>query len=206
MPTLVVIAYGDETSAATAGEQAQRLARYLEIGSDAIAVARRDGHGRFHLTTNHRPAAGEVSWGIVWMLVFALLFDRPSPDRRHETDAGTDDGIDAGSHPGTGGRSDDSTDDGTAPLLGMIAGSGVDEAFRVRVRDRLTPGTSALFLALGVARPDRAVEMLGQYGGELLQTTMTPAGLAALREALHGRPDRLAGTVSAGRVRAPGSG
>ena len=202
MPTLVVIAYGDETSAATAGEQAQRLARYLEIGPDAIAVARRDGHGRFHLTTNHRPAAGEVSWGIVWMLVFTLLFDRPSPDRRHETDAG----IDAGSHPGTGGRSDDSADDGTAPLLGMIAGSGVDEAFRVRVRDRLTPGTSALFLALGVAPPDRAVEMLGQYGGEPLQTTWTPAGLAALREALHGRRDRLADTVSAGRARAPGSG
>ena len=199
MPTLVVIAYGDETSAATAGEQAQRLARYLEIGPDAIAVARRDGHGRFHLTTNHRPAAGEVSWGIVWMLVFALLFDRPSPDRRHETDAG----IDAGT--GTGGGTDGGTD-GTAPLLGMIASSGVDEAFRVRVRDRLTAGTSALFLALGAARPDRAVEMLGQYGGELLQTTMTPAGLAALREALHGRPDRLAGTVSAGRVRAPGSG
>jgi len=196
MPTLVVIAYGDETSAATAGEQAQRLARHLEIGPDAIAVARRDGHGRFHLTTNHRPAAGEVSWGIVWMLVFALLFDRPSSDRRHETDAG----IDAGTGIGGG------TDGGTAPLLGMIAGSGVDEAFRVRVRDRLTPGTSALFLALGAARPDRAVEMLGQYGGELLQTTMTPAGLAALREALHGRPDRLAGTVSAGRARAPGSG
>ena len=185
MPTtLVVIAYADDTSAATAGEQAQRIARHLEIEPDAVAVARRDRHGRFHLTTNHRPVTGEVSWGIVWMLVFALLFDPPPPDRRHAT--GTGGGIDR--------------------LLEMITGSGVDEAFRVRVRDRLTPGTSALFLALGTGRSERVVEVLGPYGGELLQTTMTEAGLAALREALHDGPGGPAGAVSAGRARAPGSG
>jgi uncharacterized membrane protein len=179
VPTLVVIAYADETSAATAGEQAQRLVRHLEIEPDAIAVARRDGHGLLHLTTNHRPVAGDVSWGIFWMLVFALLFDPPSPDRANGTDAGVDD------------------------LLEMIARSGVDEPFRARVRDRLIPGTSALFLALGAARPDRIVEVLGQYGGELLQTTMTADQVAALREAVHGD-----GTtpVSAGRDRAPGTG
>ena len=30
--------------------------------------------------------------------------------------------------------------------------------------------------------------MLGQYGGEVLQTTMSAAGLAALQEALYGGP------------------
>ena len=45
MPTLSVIAYRDETSAATAGEQVQRLVRHLRIEPDAIAVARRDGTG-----------------------------------------------------------------------------------------------------------------------------------------------------------------
>ena len=180
MPTLVVIAYADETSAATAGEQAQRLVRHLEIETDAIAEARRDGHGQLHLTTNHRPVAGDVSWGIFWMLVFALLFDPPSP-REEETGSGMD------------------------ALLEMIAGSGVDESFQVQVRDRLTPGTSALFLALGAARPDRIPEILGQYGGELLQTTVTADRFAALREAVHGG-GTTAGAVSAGRDPAPGTG
>lgn len=182
MPTLVVVAYRDETSAATAGEQAHRLVRHLEIEPDAVAVARRDGHGRFHLTTNHQPVAGDVSWGMVWMLVFALLFGPPSPGRRHDADVGID------------------------PLLEMIAGSGVDEPFQARVRDRLGPGTSALFLALGTAGSDRVVEVLGQYGGELLQTTMTAAELAALRKALHGLPATGPAAVIAGRDRAPGTG
>lgn len=182
MPTLVVVAYRDETSADTAGEQAQRLVRQLEVETDAIAVVRRDGHGRFHLTTNHHPVAGEVNWGIVWMLVFALLFDPPSPGRGDRAEAG----IDA--------------------LLGMIAGSGVDEPFQAEVRGRLVPGTSALFLALGATGPDRVVEVLGQFGGELLHTTMSAARLGALREALHGGPAIGPAAVSAGRGRAPGTG
>ena len=182
MPTLIVVAYRDETSAATAGEQAQRLVRHLDVQPDAIAVARRDGHGRLHLTTNHRPVAGDVSWGILWMLIFALVFDPASPDRQDRTDAGLD------------------------ALLEMIAGSGVDEPFQAEVRDRLAPGTSALFLALGTAGPDRVMEVLGQYGGELLQTTMTAAQLAALRETLHGGQATGPAAVSAGRDRAPGTG
>jgi uncharacterized membrane protein len=185
MPTLVVIAYRDETSAATAGEQAQRLVRHLQIEPDAVAVVRRDGDGRFHLTTNHHPVAGEVAWGLVWMLVFGLLLAPPAPGGRHDGDAGAD-----------------------APL-GMIAASGIDEAFRAAVRDRLDPGTSALFLALGTGRPDRVVEVLGEYGGEVLQATMTADQLAALQQALHGGPVSASSStepVSAGRDRAPGTG
>ena len=114
MPTLVVIAYRDETSAATAGEQVQRLVRHLRIEPDAIAVVRRDRDGRFHLTTNHHPVGGDVTWGMVWMLVFELLFDPPSPGRPDDA------GLDA--------------------LLELVAGSGVDERFQAEVRDRLGPG------------------------------------------------------------------
>ena len=183
MPTLVVIAYRDETSATTAGEEAQRLVRHLGIEPDAIAVVRRDAAGRFQLTTNHHPVAGDATWGMVWMLVFELLFAAPSttrPDRPH--DAGLD------------------------PLLQMVAG-GVDERFQAEVRDRLDLGTSALFLALGTGPSDRLVEVLGPFGGEVLQTTMAAATLAALREALYGA--RAAGSepaLSAGRDPARGTG
>lgn len=181
MPTLSVIAYRDETSAATAGEQVQRLVRHLRIEPDAIAVVRRDRDGRYHLTTNHHPVGGDVAWGMVWMLVFALLFDRPSPGRPDGA------GLDA--------------------LLELLAGSGVDERFQAEVRDRLGPGTSALFLGLEAGQPDRVVDVLGQYGGEVLQATMSAAGLAALQEVLYGGPpDGSEPALSAGRDPVRGTG
>jgi uncharacterized membrane protein len=178
MPTLVVIAYRDETSAATAGEQVQRLVRHLRIEPDAIAVVRRDRDGRYHLTTNHHhPVARDVAWGTVWTLVFALLF-APAP-----------------------------ADAGLRALLELVAAGGLDERFRTEIRDRLDPGTSALFLALGDEQLDRVVDVLGSYGGEVLQTTMTGGQLAALQEALHGGAAPVAEpALSAGRDRARGTG
>jgi uncharacterized membrane protein len=173
MPTLVVVAYRDETSAATAGEQVQRLVRHLRIEPDAVAVVRRDRDGRFHLTTNHHPVAGEVTWGMVWMLAFELLLTRPTA------------GLEA--------------------LSELVAGS-VDERFRSGIRDRLGPGTSALFLAVEDGQPDRVVEVLGPYGGEVLRTTITAARLAALQEALHGAAVAAAPALSAGRVPTRGTG
>jgi uncharacterized membrane protein len=183
MPTLVVLAYRDETSAATAGEHAQRLVRHLGIEPDAVAVVRRDRDGRFHLTTNHHPVAGDATWGMVWMLVFALLFAPPRPGRPY--------------------------DEGLGALLEMIGASGVDRRFQAEVRARLDPGTSALFLAVRTGPTDRVVEVLGHYGGEVLQTTMTAAQLAALQEVLHGGPAATSGpaaALSAGRGRGRGTG
>ncbi|HEY7103751.1 MAG TPA: DUF1269 domain-containing protein [Mycobacteriales bacterium] len=178
MPTLVVLAYRDETSAAAAGEQVQRLVRHLRIEPDTVAVVRRDRDGRFHLTTNHQPVAGELSWGIGWMLVFALLF-APPPDRQ------ADAGLDA--------------------LLELVAAGGLDGRVQAEIRERLGPGTSALFLALdGEEQTDRLVDVLGPYGGQALRTTMSADRLAALQEALHGAAEALA--LSGGRDPARGSG
>jgi uncharacterized membrane protein len=180
MPTLAVIAYRDETSAATAGEQVQRLVRHLGIEPDAIAVVRRDRDGRFHLTTNHHPVAGDVTWAMVWMLVFALLFARPSP-----------------------GRPDDTGLDG---LLELLVAGGLDERFQADVLDRLDPGTSALFLGLGAGPPDRVVDVLGDYGGEVLPATISAAGLAAVQEVLYGRAAGSEPALSAGPDPARGTG
>lgn len=176
MPSLVVLTYRDETAAATAGEQVQRLVRHLRIEPEAVAVVRRDRDGRFHLTTNHQPAAGGVSSGLVWMLVFALLFAAP-PGRP----AGA--GLDA--------------------VLELVTAGGLDGRFQDELRDRLGPGTSALFL-LAEGGTDRLVEVLGPYGGALLRTTMSAERLAALREALPAAAEAMA--LSGGRDRAPGTG
>ena len=176
MPTLVVLTYRDETSATTAGEQVQRLVRHLRIEPEAVAVVRRDRDGWFHLTTNHQPAAGEVSSGLVWMLVSALLFAAP-PAR--PAGAGLD------------------------PVLELVNAGGLGGHFQEELRDRLGPGTSGLFV-LAEGGTDRLVDVLGPYGGDLLRTTMSAERLAALREALPAAAEAMA--LSGGRGRAPGSG
>jgi uncharacterized membrane protein len=157
MPTLVVIAYRDETSAAAAGEQVHRLVRHLRVEPDATAVVRRDGDGRYHLTTNHHPVTGDVSWALVWMLMFAPLVG-PVP-----ADAGLD------------------------PAPELVAAGAVDPRFLAAIRDRLDPGTSALLLAVGAGAADRVVGVLRPYGGEVLRTTPTEAQLAVLRQLADGR-------------------
>ena len=55
---LIAIGYPDETTAAVAAQEAERLAKDLILQPDAIAVIARDKSGKYHVTTNHNPVAG----------------------------------------------------------------------------------------------------------------------------------------------------
>ena len=57
MAELVAIGYPDETTAAVAAQEAERLAKDLILQPDAIAVIVRDKSGKYHVTTNHNPVA-----------------------------------------------------------------------------------------------------------------------------------------------------
>jgi uncharacterized membrane protein len=48
------------------------------------------------------------------------------------------------------------------------------------------PGTSALFLMLEKATPDKAVEALSKYGGTVLKTSLSKDDEQELQDALHG--------------------
>jgi uncharacterized membrane protein len=80
------------------------------------------------------------------------------------------------------------------PLLGMAVGAaagalggsmadvGIDDSFIKRVRDSITPGTSAVFLMTSDAVVDRVVEALRGYDAELIQTNLSRDDEAKLRE------------------------
>jgi uncharacterized membrane protein len=48
------------------------------------------------------------------------------------------------------------------------------------------PGTSALFLMLEKATPDKAVEALSKYGGTVLKTSLSKDDEKEFQDALHG--------------------
>jgi uncharacterized membrane protein len=160
MATLVAIGYPDETTASAAADEVQRLARDLIIEPDQVAVINRDIEGKFHVTTSHHAVAGGTSWGMFWGLLFGMLFFIPFF------------GMAIGA--------------GLGALIGKVEKTGIDREFQNQVRDMLQPGTSALFLVVEKATPDKAAEALSRFGGTVLKSSLSKDAEQELQQALHG--------------------
>ena len=160
MADLIAIGYPDETTAEAAAEEARRLAKDLIIQPDAIAVIVRDDEGGYHVHTNHHLVGGGATWGMFWGFLFGLLFFIPVF------------GMAIGA--------------GMGALFGKLAKTSIDKQFQEQVRDMVQPGTSALFLVIEKATPDRAIDAMSKYGGTVLKTSLSKQDEQELQNALHG--------------------
>ena len=159
MATLVAIGYPDETTADEARKTVQRLEADLIIQADQVAAISRDQAGKFHTTTSHNAsAAGGAVWGGFWGLLFGLLFFIPF----------------AGGAIGAG----------FGALFGHLGKNAIDQTFQQQVRDYVQPGTSALFMIIEKATPDKAIAALEQYGGTVIRTSLSDEDTAKLQDAL----------------------
>ncbi|HYA51433.1 MAG TPA: DUF1269 domain-containing protein [Streptosporangiaceae bacterium] len=160
MADLIAIGYKDETTAEAAADEARRLAKDLTIEPDAIAVIVRDAEGKFHVHTSHHSVEDGTTWGMLWGLLFGALFFVPFL------------GVAVGA--------------GLGAIMGRITRAGVDNDFQEQARDLLQPGTSALFLMVDKATPDRVVDALSHYGGTVLKSSLSEEGEKELKDALRG--------------------
>ena len=62
---------------------------------------------------------------------------------------------------------------GLGALMGKLTKNSIDKQFQEQVRGMLEPGTSALFLMLEKATPDKAVEAMSKYGGTVPKTSLS---------------------------------
>ena len=170
MATLVAIGYPDMGTAEDARQTVQRLESELIIQADQVAAIVRDQDGKYHVTTTHGGAStgGGAAWGGFWGLLFGLLFFVPFF------------GLAFGA--------------GMGALFGHMGEKGIDKAFQQQVRDYVKPGTSALFMVIEQATPDKAVAALEQYGGTVIKTSLSDEDTKRLQEAL--TPDASAGAAS----------
>jgi uncharacterized membrane protein len=162
MATLVAIGYPDQGTAEEARGTVQQLEAELVIQADQVAAISRDLEGKYHVHTTHGGAstgAGAV-WGGFWGLLFGMLFFVPF----------------AGWAVGAG----------LGALFGHLGEKGIDKAFQQQVRDYLKPGTSALFMVIEHATPDKAIAALEQYGGTVIKTSLSEEDTKKLQEALQG--------------------
>ena len=160
MATLVAIAYPDQTTAEEARQTVQRLEADLVIQADQVAAISRDDDGKYHVTTTHggASAGGGAAWGGLWGLLFGLLFFIPLA------------GLAIGA--------------GLGALFGHLGESAIDKEFQEQVRDQVKPGTSALFMIIEQATPDKAIAALKPYGGTVIKTSLSEEDTAKLQEAL----------------------
>ncbi len=170
MATLVAIGYPNQTTAEEARQTVQRLEAELIIQADQVAAISRDLDGKYHVTTTHGGAStgGGAVWGGFWGLLFGLLFFVPVV------------GLAIGA--------------GWGALFGHMGEKGIDKAFQEQVRDQLKPGTSALFMVIEQATPDKAIAALEQYGGTVIKTSLSEEDTAKLQAAL--TPGQPAGVAS----------
>jgi len=160
MATLVAIGYPDQATAEQARETVEQLESELIIQADQVAAISRDLKGKYHVHTSHGgpSAGGGAVWGGFWGLLFGILFFIPF--------AGLAFGL------------------GMGALFGHMGEKGIDKAFQQQVRDYVKPGTSALFMVIEQATPDKAIAALQQYGGTVIKTSLSEEDTARLQEAL----------------------
>jgi uncharacterized membrane protein len=72
---------------------------------------------------------------------------------------------------------------GMGALIGHFADYGIDDKFINQVREKVTPGTSALFLLVGQVTTDRVLEALQGEQIEVLQTNLSEEQEQRLRAA-----------------------
>ena len=105
----------------------------------------------------HNLAAAGAMTGAFWGMLFGLIFFVPLL------------GLAVGA--------------ATGALGGSMADVGIDDSFIKRVRDSITPGTSAVFLMTSDAVVDRVVDALRGFNAELIQTNLSQEQENKLREA-----------------------
>lgn len=164
MAELIAIGYPDETTALAAEKEAQHLAEELIIQPDAIAAIVRHQDGKYQVTTNHHAVGAGATWGMFWGFFFGLLFFVPVL------------GMAMGA--------------GLGALFGKLEKAGIDREFQEQVRDMLQPGTSALFLVLEKATPDKATAAMSRFGGTVLKTSLSKEAEEKLQSALHGAEEK----------------
>jgi uncharacterized membrane protein len=162
MSELIVIGYPDEHTAQHVWHELVRLERDFLIDLDDAAVIRRDVKGKLHVTTpaHHGVTRGTLS-GFFWGTVIGVILLPFAPLF-----------IAAGGLMGS--------------ALGVAGDLDIKEDFKNRARDLVQPGSSAIFVVLRKAAPDKFLKGIRPYGGTVLRTSLAPDAEARLMTALHG--------------------
>jgi uncharacterized membrane protein len=159
MATLSVLKFDDPNGAERVLIALEGLQeREMITLQDAAVISWPAGNKKPNTRQLHSTAGAGAMSGAFWGFLFGLIFFVPF--------------LGAAIGAGMGG------------LTGSLADVGIDDDFIRQVRERVTPGTSALFaLTSGATAPDRVIDELKQYDFEIISTNLPEEQENKLREA-----------------------
>ena len=158
MANLIAIAYPDAATAEQVRAELGRASKeYLLELHDAVVVEH-DANGKMKLHQAYSSAGVGAAGGAMWGGLIGLLFLAPLF------------GMAIGAASGA--------------LAGKMSDAGVNDDFMKQLGAKLPPGGAAL-IALGRSdTPDRVLERLRPFGGEVVQTSLSDEDEARLRAGL----------------------
>lgn len=158
MSTFVAIAYDDQSKAQEVRLELFKLqSKYLiEMEDAVVAVKDEKGKVKLHQTVN-LTATGAVSGGFFGTLI-GMLFLSPF--------LGMAIGASAGA------------------ISGALTDAGINDQFMKDLANSLKPNSSVLFVLIRKVTADKVVEDVSQYGGTILQTSLSHQDEEKLQAAL----------------------
>jgi uncharacterized membrane protein len=157
MANLFVLAFQTEDGAQRTLQEVIQLQKQelIVVEDAATAIHHLDGKIKVKQATN-LTGAGAMG-GAFWGMLFGLIFFVPFA------------GMAVGA--------------ATGALMGKLNDYGIDDKFIKQVSKKVKPGNSALFLLTHGAQKEKVIDALKPFGGELIQSSLSPAQEAELKEA-----------------------
>jgi uncharacterized membrane protein len=158
MSDLVAIAYDNPQTAQEVRDALADLSKEKLIELDDAVVVTRDEEGKVRLHQAVNTVATGAAGGALWGSLIGLIFLMPL----------------MGAVFGAAGGA----------LGGSMTDSGIDDTFMKELGQKLTPGTSALFLLIRKSTPDKLLPRIEHFGGHVIQTSLGNEDEQRLRTAL----------------------
>lgn len=160
MSNLVVIGFDDETTAFEMRAELAKMQKEYLIDMEDVVVVTKDEKDKVKLHQAVNLTASGAVGGSFWGMLIGFLFLNPL--------AGAAVGAGAGA------------------LSGKLADIGINDQFMKDLGATFKPGSSALFVLVREATPDKVLEGLKKFKGTVLQTSLTKDKEEELQKALQG--------------------
>lgn len=158
MSNLIVVGFDNELTADEVLHKLGELHKEHLVDLDDAVVVIKNKKGKIRIKQSYDLVTSGAIGGGFWGSLLGLLFIHPL--------LGATVGIASGA------------------LTGALTDIGINDDFIQELSETLEPGTSALFLLVRRATPDKVLEELRPYGGKLLRTSLSKSDEESLKAAL----------------------
>ena len=158
MSDLIAVAYDDRQTAERVRDELAQLTREHVIEIEDAVVVTRDENGKVKLHQTVNPAGAGAAGGALWGGLIGLIFLAPL--------LGAAIGAAAGA------------------ATGALTDFGVDDQFMKELGQNLPEGHAALFVLVRQVTPDKVIPRISQYGGRVIQSSLSTEAEQKLQEAL----------------------